>query len=49
MFEIMAGKRPKKPEAVRDNRLWEVIESCWNQEPEKRPFAFQLLEFFRTS
>ena len=49
VFDIMAGKRPPRPETMRHDGLWEIIERCWSQEPMKRPTASELLEFFRTS
>jgi len=45
----MAGRRPERPKTLHDDRLWEIIEKCWSQEPEERPDASRLLEFFQTS
>lgn len=49
IFDIMAGKRPGRPAMLRHDKLWEIVERCWDQEPEKRPTTSQLLESFRVS
>ena len=49
VFNIVSGKRPKRPDMLRHDRLWEIVEMCWNQEPKKRPTIPQLLEFFQMS
>ena len=47
VFEIIAGNRPGRPAMLRDDKLWEIVERCWDQEPRKRPAISQLLESFR--
>jgi len=49
IFGIMTGKRPTRPESLRHDGLWKMMERCWNQDPRERPNSSQLLEFFRKS
>lgn len=45
----MSGKRPRRPETLNKDGLWELIQRCWDQDPGKRPTTPELLEFFRAS
>ena len=41
VFQILGGVRPKMPENAQEVELtietWELLESCWRQNPKKRP------------
>ena len=49
VYDIITGKRPKRPATLNHEGLWEVVKRCWSQEPKQRPTTSQLLEFFRES
>lgn len=36
MCKVMDGWRPKKPKMIPEH-YWDLIQMCWNQNPEKRP------------
>ncbi|KAL2918548.1 U1 snRNP protein [Polyrhizophydium stewartii] len=39
---IMKGQRPPRPDNTPDG-LWELIQDCWNQDPDKRPSFVQIV------
>jgi serine/threonine protein kinase len=43
---VAAGERPPIPSSV-NGKVRRIIESCWAQEPEKRPKASELIEPLR--
>ncbi|KAH7338671.1 kinase-like domain-containing protein [Rhizoctonia solani] len=50
--KIMRGTQPERPmvqlkDNGRDNQMWSLLVSCWNQEPIARPSAQQVLESVR--
>jgi len=49
IYDIMTGKRPKRPKRLGHDGLWEMVEKCWNRDPRKRPTCSKLVEFFRAS
>ena len=49
ILEILNGGRPKRPETLHHEGLWEVITRSWAKAPNERPTAFELLEFFQES
>ncbi|KAF9644732.1 kinase-like protein, partial [Thelephora ganbajun] len=49
IFDIMSGKRPQRPDGLRYDGLWQLVQRCWNEQPGERPTTSQLLEFFQTS
>ena len=45
MFEIMNGGRPPRPtHPVIAERLWSLMERCWDNEPHSRPEISEALE-----
>lgn len=45
MLAISQGKTPIRedyPELPSNDRLWEVMEQCWDQDPERRPSIEEL-------
>ncbi|KAF9790828.1 kinase-like domain-containing protein [Thelephora terrestris] len=49
LYSIMTGKRPQRPGFLSDDGLWEIVQRCWDQRPEKRPTMLELVEFFQLS
>ena len=47
IFDVMAGKRPGRPETMSHDGVWEFTQKCWDQTPGERPNTFKLLESFR--
>lgn len=45
---LSTGERPRQPATLSDD-LWNLMQRCWNQEPQKRPTTFELVDFFRPS
>jgi len=44
IFKVMAGVRPERPvNAAMTDDIWEMVQSCWNQDPAKRPKISQVL------
>ncbi|KAF9642010.1 kinase-like protein [Thelephora ganbajun] len=47
MVAIVGGERPPRPtDRTLTDRLWELIQQCWNQEAHLRPQALQILRAF---
>jgi hypothetical protein len=52
--QVKQGKRPSRPphhpSQIRglNNDIWDLIEACWNQDPELRPAASRIVERLRT-
>ena len=50
MSAVMKGERPLRPSDDRcrirglDDEIWNIIETCWAQEPNDRPSAGQIVE-----
>ncbi|KAJ7130868.1 kinase-like domain-containing protein [Mycena filopes] len=48
MFRVLDGARPSRPAlcmgSPRLDNLWQLIESCWQQKPEDRPTAVQIVQ-----
>ena len=48
MFKVLEGKRPLRPRSFSDtmalDNLWELMQNCWEQKPEVRPTASQIVE-----
>lgn len=49
LYDIMSGKRPERPGVLSNDRLWELIQRCWDEDPGKRLTALEMLEFFQAS
>ncbi|KAJ7222240.1 kinase-like domain-containing protein, partial [Mycena pura] len=51
LFKVLDGNRPSKPTSSLDtlcfDRLWNLFESCWKQEPEARPACFEIVKQLR--
>ena len=47
LYDIMSGKRPRRPEMLSNDGLWKLVEMCWDQDPRKRPATWELLESLR--
>ncbi|KAJ7713718.1 kinase-like domain-containing protein [Mycena olivaceomarginata] len=47
MFQVVEGKRPSRPEVFSGttalDSLWELLQNCWDGQPEKRPSAAQIV------
>ncbi|KAF9455687.1 kinase-like domain-containing protein, partial [Collybia nuda] len=38
IFDVVQGIRPPRPESAKmTDPIWDVVQSCWKQEPEERP------------
>ena len=48
LYEIMDGKRPKRPENLNHDGLWSLIRRCWDQDPGMRPNTSEILESFKS-
>lgn len=52
MIAVKRGKRPPRPlhELSRtrglDDKIWNIIETCWNHDPAMRPTASKVVEYF---
>ncbi|KAJ7584960.1 kinase-like domain-containing protein [Mycena floridula] len=46
MYDVLAGKRPPRPPRL-SNELWMLVESCWQQDPARRPSAQAIMRFLR--
>ncbi|KAJ7113487.1 hypothetical protein C8R44DRAFT_855934 [Mycena epipterygia] len=48
MFHVLDGKRPLQPSSCSGtpalDSLWELLEDCWKETPDKRPTAAQIVE-----
>ncbi|KAJ7113438.1 kinase-like domain-containing protein [Mycena epipterygia] len=48
MFHIFDGKRPSQTNLCSGttalDSLWELLQDCWNEKPDKRPTAVQIVE-----
>ncbi|KAJ7113514.1 kinase-like domain-containing protein [Mycena epipterygia] len=48
MFKVVEGRRPSRPTSGSDtvalDSLWELLEDCWKETPDKRPTAAQIVE-----
>ena len=45
MLAIMGGKRPSRPtHPALTDKLWILIERCWNQDPRSRPEVSEVLQ-----
>lgn len=49
LYEIMAGRRPDRPDTLTHDELWKLIQKCWNQDPGNRPNASEIVEIFKRS
>jgi hypothetical protein len=53
MFAVMQGKRPPRPghplSRTRglNDKVWHIITACWDQDPDARPTASKVVEYFR--
>ena len=43
LLDILDGRRPSKPAEV-EERMWDLIQSCWNQDPDSRPKIGKVVE-----
>ena len=46
MKKVVEGSRPPRPAdtSLLSDKIWKVIEMCWNQEPQDRPSAQSVIE-----
>ena len=44
MDMVATGIRPRRPPNSPSKWLWEQVKACWNQEPNERPTAFNVLK-----
>ena len=46
MMKVVEGSRPPRPADTNllSNKIWKVIEMCWNQKPQDRPIAKSVIE-----
>ena len=45
---VPGGERPNRPESIhRDDRLWNVVQSCWKGVPGDRPSAARLVSLLQ--
>ncbi|KAJ7113462.1 hypothetical protein C8R44DRAFT_710619 [Mycena epipterygia] len=48
MFKVVEGRRPSQPSSCSGttalDSLWELLQDCWNEKPDKRPTAVQIVE-----
>ncbi|KAF9789475.1 kinase-like domain-containing protein [Thelephora terrestris] len=45
---ISTGEHPERPATLRED-LWDFMQTCWSQDPGKRPTSFDLVDYFRPS
>jgi len=45
---VSTGGHPQRPAVLSDD-LWNLMQGCWNRDPERRPTSFELVDFFRRS
>lgn len=43
---VSARGSPERPATLRED-LWNLMKGCWNEDPQKRPTTFELIDFFR--
>lgn len=44
MYEIISGERPARPHhPIFTNRLWKLMQNCWDQDPHLRPGVPEVL------
>jgi len=41
---MRGGRRPRRPAAVTDDRVWSLIERCWADDPAQRPCAREVVQ-----
>ncbi|KAJ7584946.1 hypothetical protein C8J56DRAFT_1053351 [Mycena floridula] len=46
MHDVLAGRRPPRPSGLSEE-LWTLTESCWRQDPARRPSAHSVMQFLR--
>ena len=45
---VMGSEHPPRPtHPIRTDDLWELMESCWNRDPQSRPKVSEMLETLR--
>jgi serine/threonine protein kinase len=47
--DVLKGKHPQRPGKLSHDGLWSLVRKCWDQDPQKRPTTFELLDCFRES
>jgi hypothetical protein len=49
VVHILEGGRPKRKycQGIND-RIWEMLEMCWDEDPNKRPPMKDVFDFFRS-
>lgn len=43
---VTDGLRPPRPEQITSDRLWDIVEQCWNSDPLHRPSSQHLVSLF---
>ncbi|KAH8829920.1 kinase-like domain-containing protein, partial [Flagelloscypha sp. PMI_526] len=47
MLAVLTGKRPARPSAdCMTDELWQLVEQCWDQEPDRRPSCEEIIKAF---
>ena len=50
VVEVPQGERPGRPQGAEGawfmNDVWEMVKRCWSPQPESRPTAEAVVEFF---
>ncbi|KAJ7583591.1 kinase-like domain-containing protein, partial [Mycena floridula] len=47
ILDVIAGRRPRRPLDVFSDWIWDLVEQCWHQDPERRPTARAIVEFLQ--
>ena len=48
LYVILSGRRPQRPGTLDHDKLWRLVQRCWDPDPRARPATSEALEYFRT-